>query len=245
MKNIDIIYFIEHAAREIDTACIVKLLCEKKYGLSVKIASLPYGLHKITRSYLPACVVLPFFYALDNQYIHPMLRYWKNVTFINLNCEQFLNKANETFKAPRDSFVKENVYQIAWTASFKDYLIRHGCIEGNIFLTGNPSFALYCKPYNAFFATRAELAVTHHLDPDKKWVFFPENFFWAFISDDRLNTYIESGYDRETALNKREHERQSLDKCIDWLGMTAGLNNVEIIFRPRPAISTGEYHEIL
>lgn len=40
MKNIDVIYLYEHAARELDVACAVKCLAERHYGLRIELQHL-------------------------------------------------------------------------------------------------------------------------------------------------------------------------------------------------------------
>ena len=40
----------------------------------------------------------------------------------------------------------------------------------------------YDKPYREYFKARAKLAKIYSLNPEKKWVLFPENYFFAFLS---------------------------------------------------------------
>lgn len=242
MKSIDVLYFIEHVSRELDTACIVKYLCKKKYGLSVKIASLPFEVDSVIHQYQPHIVALPYLYSSKSTKIPPIIKHWKNLTYLNLNYEQFFSNINRKFKAPQDSFVRNEVYQIAWSKSFKDYLVNNGVEESHIFITGNPSYILYKKPYCKYFPTRSALANKHRLNPQKIWLFFPENYGWAFKTDKEIKlTYINLGYDIKVAYKNRTFNQKSLKKVIHWFNCIAQDQKLEIIVRPRPAISQIAY----
>lgn len=242
MKSIDVLYFIEHVSRELDTACIVKYLCQKKYGLSVKIASMPFDVDTIIHQYQPHIVALPYLYSSESSKIPPIIKHWKNLTYLNLNYEQFFSNANKQFKAPQDSFVRNEVYHVAWSESFKDYLVNNGVKKSNIFITGNPSYMLYRKPYCNYFPVRSELADKHKLDYKKTWVFFPENYGWAFKTDKDIGlTYLNSGYDMNIAYENRAFNQKSLKEVIHWFNCIAQDQKLEIIVRPRPAITQRAY----
>ena len=39
-QNVDILLFVEHVARELDIACAIKYLLDKRHGISLEIASI-------------------------------------------------------------------------------------------------------------------------------------------------------------------------------------------------------------
>ena len=241
MKTIDVLYFVEHVSRELDTACIVKYLCETKYGLSVKIASLPLEVKSVIHLYQPHIVALPYLYSAQSAKIPPIIKHWKDLTYLNLNYEQFFSKINKKFRAPGDSFVRNEVYHHVWGESFKEFLVKNGVKENNIFVNGNPSYMLYQKPYCDYFPARSDLAKKYELNERKRWLFFPENFAWAFLSNARIKSYIRTGYDSEIAYENREFNRKSLREVIHWFNHIALDPNIEIIVRPRPAVHRDAY----
>jgi surface carbohydrate biosynthesis protein len=241
MKTVDVLYFIEHVPRELDIACIVKYLCETKYGLSVKIASLPLEVNSVIHQYQPHIVVVPYFYSIESSMILPIIKHWENLTYLNLNYEQFFSKVNRKFKAPKDSFARNGVFQHTWSEIFKESLIKDGVKEANIFVNGNPSYMLYLEPYCNYFFTRSDLAKKYKLNEEKRWLFFPENYGWAFLSDAEIESYIREGYDPKIAYENREFNQKSLKEVIHWFNHIAQNTNVEIIVRPRPAVSENEY----
>lgn len=241
MKTVDVLYFIEHAAREFDIACIVKYICETKYGLSVKIASLPLEVKSVIHQYQPHIVAVPYFYSVESWAFPPIVQYWKNLTYLNLNYEQHFAEINEKIKAPGDSFTRSEVIQYVWTESFKGFLIKNGVRESNIFVSGNPSYMLYQEPYRHYFPTKKELAVKHKLDWEKLWLFFPENYGWAFLSYAEIESHIRQGYDSRIAYEYRELNQKSLKEVIHWFNHISQNRNMEIIVRPRPAVTEKEY----
>lgn len=241
MITVDVLYFVEHVARELDIACIVKYLCETKHGLSVKIASLPLEVNSVIHQYQPHIVVVPYCYSMDSAGIPPIMKHWTNLTYFNLNYEQYFSSVNRRFKAPSDSFARNEVFQYAWSESFKEYLIENGVRETNIFVSGNPSCALYQEPYCLCLPTRSELAKQYALNKEKLWLFFPENYGWAFLPDAQIKSYIRRGYDAKIAYENRDFNQRSLREVIHWFNHVTRNPSIEVIVRPRPAITEEEY----
>ena len=58
-KNVDILLFVEHVARELDVACAVKYLAGARYNLNVEIASTVYDIDRTLKLFKPEVVAVP------------------------------------------------------------------------------------------------------------------------------------------------------------------------------------------
>jgi surface carbohydrate biosynthesis protein len=234
MKDIDVLYLYEHAVRELDVACAVKYYLQQRYGLSVKIIQFHLGIREEMTKIRPQLVVLPFCYAADT-YRDTCLLYWPKAIYFNLAWEQIFYRGIEKSKAPRDEFSRNHVLHHAWGDFYAEYLQVHRVAKEHIFMNGNPAYALYDEPYRHHFMQRKALAEKHDLDPTKKWVFFPENYKWAFLTDRRRDSIVQLGQSHEI-VDVMEHScQQSLPEVMRWFCTTANELDVEIIIRPRPA----------
>lgn len=247
MKSVDVLYLVEHASRELDIACAVKHRCEEKYHLRVEVIPLYYSLDKNLHTYRPDMIVTPYLLSRNDSILDRIIRWYEKVKrgdrtpYLNLNFEQYLSDVNRQFRRPRDAFAKQQAVHYAWGEAFQDYLSKSGVDPRNITVGGNPGFILYRKPYRDYFPGRDVLAEKYKLDAKKKWIFFPENYYWAFLADDEIIGRIQRGYPQNIAFETREFSSRSLDAVIDWIAFLSKRNDVEFILRPRPAVSTGEY----
>jgi len=243
-RDVDIIFFVEHAARELDIACAVKFLLEKQYGVSLEIASLVYNLPRtIEKYYKPSVIVIPYCYSALEVGVYDLLRAWSDSTFVNLGWEQIFQRINRSYKAPRDNFSRHHVLHIVWSQLAKDYLTEYGTLDDNILINGNPSLALYGSPYRHFYYEKEKVGEIFGLNPEKRWIFVPENYGAAFYSGERLRNYIRRGAERRTAYNYREFAIASLGKMVRWLKEAARCKDVEIIVRPRPATPEDKFRK--
>jgi surface carbohydrate biosynthesis protein len=244
MKEVDVVYFTEHVARELDIACAVKYLCETQWGMSVHVASLQTHVDDVVSSYVPYVVVLPYARFFESAiFLQTITRHWKGVPYIDMALEQFLSPWNYEFKAPRDEFIRKEIYHHAWGEFYKSYLLSHGVDEAKILVNGNPAYGLYQLPYRSYFPDRRELAQQFDLSAERPWVFFPENYWWAFMSDGFLASYIQRGFDAARAHTFCAFNRESLETVIGWWGQIAESLECEIIVRPRPAVPQHLYRQ--
>jgi surface carbohydrate biosynthesis protein len=243
VRRVDVLYFVEHVARELDVACLVKSLAGTRHGLELEVLSLPYDADHAVRRFSPQVVAVPYLYSTRSRRIPPLLCRWPGAAYFSLNWEQLLNGANQRFQTPREAFVRESVFHQAWTRPYRSFLLSHGVRADNIFPNGNPALALYRPPYRAALPGREELARRHGLRPDARWLFFPENYGWAFLSDREIEAKVRQGYDREMAHANRLFNRESLAEVLRWLARLARERDAEIVLRPRPAIAADEYRQ--
>jgi len=235
LRKVDVIWFIEHVARELDVACAVRWLAEQRYNLSIEI--LPYlgEADRVLREYSPYIVVIPYCYSACDPGLRNYLPQWRAPIYFNLAWEELFYKAYLGYKAPRDTFAQKNVIHHAWGNFYREYLLNHGVPEQHIFVNGHPAYKLYDQPYRNVFLTRADLAERCGLDMDRKWVFFPENYIWFFYAEARLQRIIHDGLDQDTVYLLRDFCRESLTNVLTWIAEVASDGSIEFILRPRPA----------
>ena len=190
MRNIDILFFVEHVDRELDAVtCLVERL-DRQFSLRADIRNFYTDMKYCLRRYNPSIVVTPFFYFVNH---HPMKDYvaaWPNAFFFNMAWEQILYKLHLTVKVPKDSFAKTRVHHVCWTKRYRETAKEAGTDPDRLLLTGNPVMKFYDVPYRAYFKSRGDLARVHGLDPHRKWVLFPENYRWAFLSPKKMEAVV-------------------------------------------------------
>jgi surface carbohydrate biosynthesis protein len=235
-QKIDLMIFIEHVARELDIATALKYHIINRYGLSVEIASIvaAHGRKEALKKFEPRVAALPFFYSTTKPGPQDILLTYPHVLCVNLAYEQIFSQINQVFKAPKDTYSKNNVLHHAWGDFFSRYLQDFGVVSENIFVNGNPSYALYQPPYAAFYPNKSELAQRYSIDANKRWVLIPENYGAAFYDSDRLKEYLKYGL--QDAYNYRDFALASFREAIIWWQQAANLDGLELIVRPRPAV---------
>jgi surface carbohydrate biosynthesis protein len=235
-KPIDIVILYEKALRELDVACALKVMLERQ-GLSVEIIHQDHDYGEALKHYRPRMVVLPFCYQNRSNNIYLMR--WRDAIFVNLTWEQFFYRGNRKAKTPRGEFPIGHVIHFAWSRDYLDMLTEIGVPPERTFLSGNPALGLYRPPYRNYFKSRAELATAYGLDPGRRWIFFPENYNWAFYDESMLQQMVVDGQSRADVDSMRAFATCSFGMAMEWCRRLVAETDVELILRPRPAtIST-------
>ncbi len=237
-KRIDVLWLFEHTARELDVACAVKSRVRARYGVDITIRNIYLHANQVMNLYSPAIVIFPFLYRVDDAAIKDYVEAWPETIYFNFACEQIHYKAHLKMKAPGDDFTRCSVIHHAWGDFYKNYLVEAGVPHERIFVNGNPVYQLYKKPYKDYFKLKVELARHNGLDPEKRWVFIPENYKWAFFSDDKLQKSANRGGKMDEHLNMRAFCRESLHHLLHWCNETSREGDLELVFRPRPTTNS-------
>lgn len=238
MKQIEVLWLVEHIAREMDVACAVKCLAKTRYSLNINIQHIFLHANRVMKEFSPAVVVLPFFYRASDLAVADYTSIWPSATYFNLACEQIHYRAHVTIKAPGDVFAKQSVIHHAWGDFYRDYLLENGVPSEHIFLNGNPAYQLYQRPYNEYFKQRDWLAEEYGLDGSSRWVFIPENYRWAFVSESKIKRWTNEGSDLGELMKMRKFCQESLVHLLQWCNEAGKNKGVEIIFRPRPGTNS-------
>jgi surface carbohydrate biosynthesis protein len=238
-RHVDIVYLFEKALRELDVACLLKHLLESRHGLSVEIVQQNSGFAAAARAFRPKVVLLPFCYQQRSN--NAYLCTWRRSTFFNLTWEQLFYPGNRKAKTPRGEFAVRHVLHHAWSGFYAELLREQGVPPEHIFVNGNLALALYREPYRRFFKGREELARRHGLDAGRPWVFFPENYNWAFYEKDMLDQMVRDGQTSEQVAAMRDFSCRSFEAAMRWCAALAGRGGVELVVRPRPATMPDEF----
>ena len=235
MKKIDVLWLVEHIAREMDVACAVKCLAQARYGVDITMRHIYLHANEVMKKYDPAVVVFPFLYRTSDLAIDDYISVWPNATYLNLAWEQIHYKAHLKMKAPGDEFTRQRVIHHAWGDFYRNYLLESGVPPEHVFVNGNPVYQLYKSPYEQYYKPRDWLAHEYGLDDSSRWIFIPENYKWAFFDDGKIQRFANKGGDLDELLNMRAFCQESLAHLLRWCNETARNGQLEIIFRPRPA----------
>lgn len=243
-KDIDVLFFIEHVDREMKGTLKVKQELEEKYGLSVHVASIGFGLFDAWRHYSPKVICMP--YCRSNKSV--MVRLFKtrnpHTICINLNYEQLLSPATELYKKPQGDFAKKELIQFVWGNHFKRYLENNGVDKGVIRIVGKPEiqFLLELKSMDGA-SMRKEIAIKEKLDDNKDWVFIPFNDGTAFWDDKHMMTMSKRGGARFSDLKEISLcTREQLNDFFKWIAIVSKENqDIEFVYRPHPGVNIDDF----
>lgn len=243
MQEVDVVYLYEHAARELDVACAITALLKQNKNLSIEIVQWPVGFPSVVTKIHPRLVILPFCYSASSY--EALLAYWHDSKFLNLSWEQFFYSGNKKAKTPSDEFTRKQVVHHAWSTEYGHFLKESDVLEENIFVNGHPAYKLYDEPYKKNFTSRLDLAKRYNLNNSLRWVFFPENYNWAFYSDATIKQFIQNGQSSEDIEIMRDYCKKSLREVLLWFVEATRQKNVEIILRPRPSTPLEEFKNVV
>lgn len=238
VREIDIAYLYEHAARELDVACAVTAILRQR-GITTEILQWPTSFFSSMGKFRPKLVVLPFCYT-ERSFLR-LLQYWSDAIFFNMTWEQLFYSGNQIAKTPRGEFSLRHVVHHSWSIDYSKFLRGQGIPDEYIFTNGHPAYMLYKEPYRAYFPTRKDLAAKYRLAPDKKWIFFPENYNWAFYTEATLERFIKDGQSAQDIEVMRRFCNSSLQEVLRWCEDAVLQGDIEVIIRPRPATHIDDF----
>lgn len=243
-KNPEVLIFVEHLDRELDSS--VEIMKElTKMNLNSAIASIEFDLFDSYMKLNPKVVCLPYCKSENNKILRLFRKKNPKIKFINLHYEQFLSNYSKESKRPRDNFVKTHLYHFVWGDYFKNYLIKNGVLERNIIVTGKPETFLLEKMINNHVKKdiKRKLSTTYNISTEKKWVFFPLNDGIVFEDIKKIKKGIKRKSRTSNSLILKKHTTISLQKLYGWFKSLDKdfLDKYEIILRPHPSVTKEEY----
>ena len=237
-QKIDILWLVEHVAREFDVACVVKAIAKQRYGLRVEVRNLYQHIQDYLCEFDPVVVVHPYVYFVHGALAtEDVFRRWPDAIHVNAAWEQIHYKAHYKIKAPSDELARGKVIHLAWGRFFKDYLTSFGVPPEHIIINGHPAYQLYRDPYRQYFSSRNVLALRYGLDANKHWIFVPENYRWAFAQK-KLDFFVSLGGNREELCELVQFSISSLREMLKTCHNASKRDDIEVVFRPRPAVTT-------
>ena len=237
-EKIDVLFLVEHIDRELESIKNIEKFLSKKNYSSI-ILSISFDIYRLL-DFEVKLIVVPFI-VHKNDWPAKFIRelYNKEIQILNFNWEQLLSPSNITYKKPRDNFVRNEVYHIAWSKNFRNFLIENGVHEQKIKITGNPSYEIINKLFKKKDNLRTWLSQELNLKIEKKWIFLPMNYGWAFSSDNFIKRKIKNGYPEEYAWHYKEYSIKCLNLFPDFVSEIN--DDYEIIIRPHPSITCDQY----
>lgn len=237
----DIVFFIDHRVRELDSAAAIRRHVKSRHGLEVRVAAISQWNEPAIRSSNPKLVVLPWAQDVEKtNVLRSIINAYPRAAFFNMCWEQLLLGNVVEAKAPSGFYAKQVVYHHSWGPFRTAYLKSLGIPDDRIFENGNPLYTLYQERYRNLYASKTKLAERHGLDADKPWVLFPENYGWAFLTERQIRRrYVSKGVPEDRAMRTFEFQKASLREALRWFSLID--EPIEFILRPRPAITAAGY----
>ena len=234
MRIMDVLFLVEHIARELDVVTCLAQKLRTQFGIEAEIKCQFHDIRYNLQRYQPRIVVFPMFYGARLGLIEYLSR-WPEAIFVNLGWEQILMQIDVAMKTPRDDAARQRVLHICWTQKHQDFLSREGARRDHLLLTGNPAMKLYDPPYRNYFESRAELARRHKIDPQQKWVLFPESYQYAFMTKESLQCLVdEKNADMRLLEQARGYSERCLSRLFAWVDELRSKTDPLFILRPRP-----------
>jgi len=251
MKNLigrecDVLFIIEHKDREFEIYNNVAKYLKSMFGLNSIILSRFYHAHLFpfikTKSIVCATIM-----GLNDWPIASFTSTRSNIKYINANFEQYICEASADYKSPKDCFTRGSVFQLCWEQDFLDYLVSNKVQEDNVFITGRPLDSLIRRStLNENLKFLNSLDSLPGYDIDKRTMFFPMNYGWAFMSESQIDERIKNGYNKETASKYKEYSRLCLQRFVSFIDEVQSLYGDEfnIVVRPHPSVHPQKYKDL-
>lgn len=250
-EEVDVLIFIEHLDRELDSAIKIMGELEERHNVSVALASIEFDLFDAFVKFSPKLICLPYCKSGLNKVVKLFKKKLKdNVRFINLNYEQLLSNYTKENKRPKDYFAKNELIHFCWGNDFKEYLIESGTRLESIFITGKPEVSLLMSAYEnneIRSKMKQKLAMKQKIDMNKKWIFIPFNDGLIFEDDDRIQAGIERGSRKKESFVLKKHMEKSIFEILKWFVKFSEFDTEEdflIIIRPHPSVTTTQYTDV-
>lgn len=243
MKPFDVVFFVEHVDRELESLKRIASALGGRYGIRSVILSTFFHPQLLLSRYAGRVFAVPFASHADDWPLRlPREMYGQRSMYVNLNWEQLLSEANRQYKRPKDDFVRGVMRHTAWDEAFRDYLVQHGVSPSNVSVVGNPELALLREKIAERGSWRRLFADQYDLDPSKRWVFFPVNHGWAFDSPFHVQSRIRAGFEEKVAIEYLSFARASLKAFLEWTAEAARVYpRFHFIVRPHPSVPTEAY----
>lgn len=228
-KNIDVLILIEHRARELESAVLLKYFFEKK-GYNVIIDSIKFHKESIVLKYKPKIAIVPWGYSNKEMNLFRNFNRKNSTILFNMHHEQLSNEGSQAFIIPRDEAKK--TLHLSWGDDYTNKLLDAQCNSKSIVQVGNPRLDFYKGKLKNISSNREELAKEFNIDQNKKWLLFIANAFHLWTPE-QINENISKGVDVKEQIECSIHNRKEfLEYVRKYLDEN---DDVIFIYRPHPS----------
>lgn len=248
-KNVDVLLFVEHKDRELEITCEIANILEKQYRLNIAIASLIYEPMISVFQVNPKVVVTPST-AFGNgsaAWIYYEV-FGEDVTFVNMNYEQFISSWKGKYKTPSHYISKNKQKHFTWGEYFATTLIESGICKENIFLTGRPLSTIIKKEYIGQKSQhRKEISDRLNIDSNKIWNFIALTDGLAFVGEEKIQFIAKSGGKEDELRAHIKYVKDTIKIMIEWLNKYISTHDTDdyyFILRPHPSIANEQYEKL-
>lgn len=235
MKNTqkcDVLILIEHVARELESAMLIKYFLQKK-GYDVIVDSIKFHKEAVVLKYSPNIVIVPWAYTnTEMNLFRSFLKNNKKVLILNMHHEQLSNEGSDSFIIPQED--AKEVLHLSWGLDFSNKLLENGCKKETIIQCGNPRLDFYKKDLVKISETKESLAKKYNLDKSKRWVVFIANSF-HLLTPAQIKVNLDKGVDIKEQIETSKISRNDFLQYADRY--LAENDDVEIIYRPHPSFA--------
>jgi hypothetical protein len=106
---------VEHADRELDLLCLVRMLLRRDHGIDLTIANVSADAPSLLRGPIPKLVFFSSFYSAEWQLRRDFVSAWPNTKVASLSWEQIFCPLDELMHRPLDNCARQNVWYLAWS----------------------------------------------------------------------------------------------------------------------------------
>ena len=165
-----------------------------------------------------------------------------------MNYEQFNSEWSKVIKNPKSEIPKREQIQLVWGAYFKNQLIENGFDLNKIFITGKPNFQIIKNDYiGNKLKYKKLLAEKYTMDLDYRWVLITLTDSLAYISKNRIESYIADGANKELLSEQVLSVRKDIELLTDYLATILSDPKVKsyVIIRPHPFVPAEYYVKLM
>lgn len=235
MERVSVVIVVEHKNRELESACLLKVLLRKR-GITAAIVYEGWNEGPMSVRLHPELIVLPWCYDDDDvaRFSTYQSANKNGVKLLNSHCEQITSSDSSELAVPTGRASQS--YHLCWGDYFKDRLLQVGIQEETIRVVGSPRLDFFREELRDLSSSREYLSKRFCLDSSKHWILIIGGFSAAFLSDERVDELKRRGFYH--ASENSALARKAFSVISSWLrAVIQKLNNrrVEIIYRPHPS----------
>lgn len=229
-KKIDVLILIEHKAREIESAVLLKHFFENK-GYYVVVDSIKFHKESVVLKYRPKVAIVPWAYSnKEVDLFRSFNRFGNRTIILNMHHEQISNDSSDAFIVPKDDAKK--IIHVSWGSNYTKKLLQAKCKASSIIQCGNPRLDFYKSNLQKISVEKTMLSRKYDLDSSKKWILFIANSF-HLLSETQINTNVSKGVDIKEQISSSVINRN------DFLKFTSeylkDYDDTIFIYRPHPS----------